>query len=124
MEVFGQKDTAYGRTHNRRVITNYAELYTEQNLAAFTIDKASNCSMPTVSQHIDYKTLFAAGVIDDDDCPIISHVEKINDFISIFDNWNKFRYHSLNGELSQGIIKTKNVILRSEFKRRRIQHEP
>lgn len=117
----GQGDKAYGRTHNRRVLTNYAEMYTEQDLAAFKIDKVSKESTPVVSQHLDYKTLFAAGVRDDDDCPVISHIEKINDFIEIFspNNWNKNRLHSYNGELSMGRPFTKNAILLSEFRRRK-----
>ena len=72
-----QNDYLHAETHNRRIITNYSELFVEHKLAAF------KGSLGTVDQHITYNTLFSEGLKDKSDLPIYSHTRRLNVFKEI-----------------------------------------
>lgn len=72
-----QNDYLHNKTHNRRIISNYSELFVEHKLAAF------KGNFDIEDQNIVYNTLFSEGLKDKSDLPIHSHNRRLNIFKEI-----------------------------------------
>ena len=107
---FGNGALYHEKTHNRRILTNYSELYAEHKLAAF---KNNKC---LADQNITSNTLFSEGIKDKSDCPIISHHAKLKRFIDIFKygkkNKNMYLYSYCGNTTSSEISAVKNYLIK------------
>ena len=106
-----QNDYLHEETHNRRIVSNYSELFVEHKLAAFKGSRGA------VDQHIVYNTLFSEGLKDKSDLPIYSHTRRLNVFREIvnYGKHNEKAYDYVrNGNFSGSKI--------SELKNRLIVH--
>ena len=118
-----QADPLYYLTHNRRIVTNYAQIYTEQQYTAFKFDEVSGVSKPLVKQNITYNTLFSEGLSDNSDCPIWSHDAKLSEFARIFSTFNQpnratTRLFSCYGQIRDKLY-TKHHMISSVYKDRK-----
>lgn len=110
---FGPNKLYHDKTHNRRILTNYSELYAEHKLAAFQNNRS------VVDQNITYNTLFSEGITDKSDCPIFSHDQKLRCFASIFAYGkryeNMYLYSYCGNSSSASIADVKNSLIRSRL---------
>jgi hypothetical protein len=109
----------YEKTHNRRVVTNYHVIRTEQDLKAFRGDK-SICS-----QTINWDSLFSKGIIDNNDRPIKNHVILVNGISYINSYGTKhletcMYEYSIDGICPKSAIDNKKVIF-SEIQNRLVK---
>ena len=110
---FGPNKLYHEKTHNRRILTTYSELYAEHKLAAFQ----NNHSV--VDQYITYNTLFSEGITNKSDCPIFSHDLKLRRFASVFaygkQYENMYLYSYCGNSTSASIANVKNYLIRSRL---------
>ena len=110
---FGPNAPGYDKTHNRRVLTNYSELYAEHKLAAFR----DHCC--EIDQNIIFNTLFAEGIHNRSDCPILSHDTKLKRFANIIEEINRVNKLSSSylfsycAQYDANITKVKNKLIKS-----------
>ena len=102
---------SYGweETHNRRVYSNYGELFAEHKLNAF-----SN-NICQFTQNIYYNTLYSEGLHDESSCPAESHdwaLAVFSDIIRFFKETEKANYfYAQNGNDKSNIAGIKNRLL-------------
>ena len=107
---FGRYAPYYDDTHNRRVLTNYSELFAEHKLAAFENGRS------VVSQNITFNTLFSDGIFNKSDIPITSHQRKKSEFRIIIEDGREHKencLYSLNGNSNTAeISEVRNLMIR------------